>query len=122
MSLLDKILPTHPTIYKYDRTWIGVLLGLTVPFSGILIIYILSVMNHYLRPDKPDIISLQSIIHSVRDLSLLMKYMSVGCMLNLGIFFFFVNRDYFNVSRGIIFATILISIPVMIIIVIGWFR
>jgi hypothetical protein len=122
MSLLDKILPTHPTIYKYDRKWIGVLLGLTVPFSGILIIYILSVMNHYLRPDKPDIISLQSIIHSVRDLSLLMKYMSVGCMLNLGIFFFFVNRDYFNVSRGIIFATILISIPVMIIIVIGWFR
>jgi hypothetical protein len=75
-----------------------------------------------MAPDHPDTISLERMFYSLRNITLLFRYMSVGCMLNLGVFYLFINRDYFNVSRGIIFSTILIAIPVMVTIVISWFR
>ena len=120
--MFDKVFAQHPTIYKYDRLWIGILLGLVTPCSGIFFIYLLSFVGHYADPTHPDIIPIHTMIHSISDLSLLMKYLSVGCMLNLGVFYLFINRDYFNIARGIIFSTILISIPVIGTIVIGWFK
>jgi hypothetical protein len=120
--MIGKILQPHPTIYKYDRAWIGIVLGLIVPLSGILIVYLISLGNHYMAPGHPDTISLERMFYSLRSITLLFRYMSVGCMLNLGVFYLFINRDYFNVSRGIIFSTILIAIPVMVTIVISWFR
>ena len=120
--MLNKILAPHPTIYKWDRTWIGTLLGLTVPFAGIFIVYMISVSSHYLDPARPDIVSLRQRLYSMRSLPLLMRYMSVGCMLNLGVFFLFINSDYYNVSRGIIFSTMLIALPVIVVIVINWFK
>ena len=65
---------------------------------------------------------MSQILVSIKNISLLMKYMSVGCMLNLGVFYLFINKDYFNIARGIIFSTMLIAVPVIAEIVIGWFR
>ena len=120
--MFKKILQAHPTIYKYDRAWIGVVLGLIVPLSGILIVYLISLGNHYMAPGHPDTISMERMLQSTRNFTVLFRYMSVGCMLNLGVFYLFINKDYFNVSRGIIFSTILIAIPIMITIVTSWFK
>ncbi|MBS1622448.1 MAG: hypothetical protein JSS76_03070 [Bacteroidetes bacterium] len=119
--MFDKVLAPHPTIYKWDRTWIGLLLGLVVPFSGILVVYLISVGSHFFGEGKPDIVTLSQMIHSMRDIALLIRYMSVGCVLNLGVFYLFLNKDYFNVARGVIFATILISLPVIAGIIRSWF-
>ena len=117
--MLDKIFSQHPTIYKYDRTWIGVLLGLLVPTLGIVLVYLLSVFNHYRTGDE--IVSIRMMLDNIRTLLLFSKFLSVGCILNLGVFFLFINRDYFNIARGVIFATMLVSLPVIIASVKSWF-
>jgi hypothetical protein len=117
--MFDKIFPQQPTIYKYDRAWIGVVVGLLVPTLGILIVFLLSVINHFTTGDE--IISIPRMIQNINTLLTLTKFLSVGCILNLGVFFLFINRDYFNIARGIIFATILVALPIIVVTVKGWF-
>ena len=114
-------LSPHPTIYKWDRAWLGIVLGLIVPFAGIFIVYMISVGAHFFGEGQPGIIAFQTILHSMRDTSMLIRYMSVGCVLNLGVFYLFINKDYFNAGRGVILATIIIAIPVMLGIMRSWF-
>ena len=110
-EMLNKILPHHPTIYKYDRTWIGVVLGLLVPTSGILVVYLISVGNHFANGES--IVPISTLISNIKSIALLSKFLSVGCILNLGVFFLFLNRNYINISRGVILATMLVAIPVI---------
>jgi hypothetical protein len=117
--MLDRIFSQHPTIHKYDRLWIGAILGLIVPNFGILMVYLLSVANHIMVGSA--IISIHTLISNIKSLEILSKFLSVGCMLNLGMFFLFINRDYFNLSRGIIFATMLFSLPIIYISIHSWF-
>jgi hypothetical protein len=117
--MLDKIFSQHPTIYKYDRTWIGIALGLIVPTLGFVLVYLLSVLNHYQTGDS--IVSIPTMLQNVRSLLLISKFLSVGCILNLGVFFLFINRDYFNISRGVILATMIIALPVMATTIKSWF-
>ena len=116
--MFKNILPQHPTIYKYDRTWIGIVIGLLVPTLGIVIIYLLSVVNHFMVGEE--IVSIPTLIRNINSLLLLTKFLSVGCILNLGVFFLFINRDYYNVSRGIIFATMLVSFPIIFVTIKSW--
>jgi hypothetical protein len=117
--MLDKLFAQHPTIFKYDRFWFGLVIGLVVPTFGVLLVYLLSVANHFMTGDA--IISITQLIANIRTLLLLTKFLSVGCILNLGVFFLFINRDYFNVARGIIFATVLVAVPVIFETVRQWF-
>ena len=117
--MFNKVFASHPTIYKWDRTWIGVIIGLIVPTAGILIIYLLSVMNHFMIGEA--IVSIPKLIKNINSLLLLTKFLSVGCILNLGVFYLFINRDYYNVARGIIFATMIVSFPIMYVTVKSWF-
>lgn len=110
--MLDKLFSQHPTIHKYDRMWIGVCTGLIVPCSGIPLVYFLSVARHYANGD--DIISFTRLVGSISSALLLSKFLSVGCILNLGVFFLFINRNYFNIARGVILATMLVSLPVVV--------
>ena len=117
--MLDRIFSQQPTIYKYDRMWIGLILGLIVPTLGVLIVYFLSVVQHFTNGDE--IISIAQLIRNINSVLLLTKFLSVGCILNLGVFFLFINRDYFNIARGIIFATMLVALPIIIVTVRSWF-
>ena len=112
--MLNKMFSQNPTIYKYDRLWIGLVVGLIVPVTGVLLVYLLSVVNHYL-------LSIPTLIKNISSVLVLTKFLSVGCILNLGVFFLFINRDYFNIARGIIFATMLIAMPIIVLTVKGWF-
>lgn len=117
--MFNKVFSSHPTIYKWDRIWIGVIIGLIVPTAGILIIYLLSVINHFMVGEA--IVSISKLIKNINSLVLLTKFLSVGCILNLGVFYLFINRDYFNVARGIIFATMVVSFPIMYVTIKSWF-
>ena len=117
--MLDKIFSQYPTIHKWDRLWIGVILGLIVPNFGVLMIYLLSVANHFMV--GAEIVTIPAIIHNINSVLLLTKFLSVGCMLNLGVFFIFINRNYFNIARGIIFATMLVSFPIIFTTIRSWF-
>jgi hypothetical protein len=117
--MLDRMFSQHPTIYKYDRTWIGVVLGLVVSMCGVVIIYLLSLGNHFFK--GTEVLSIGAIIRNINSLALLSKFLSLGCILNLAVFFIFINKDYFNIARGIIFATMLVSLPIIVVTIRGWF-
>lgn len=117
--MFERIFPEQPTIYKYDKTWIGVLLGLLVPTLGVLIVYLLSVANHFMVGEE--IISIPQLVSNINSVVLLTKFLSVGCILNLGVFFLFINRDYYNIARGIIFATMIVALPIIFVTVKSWF-
>jgi len=117
--MFDRIFPQQPTIYKWDRAWIGVMLGLIVPTLGVIIVYLLSVANHFAAGES--IISIPTMIRNITSLLVLTKFLSVGCVLNLAVFFLFINRDYFNIARGIIFATMLVAMPLIIVTIKSWF-
>ncbi|MFN8308804.1 MAG: hypothetical protein U0T73_02465 [Chitinophagales bacterium] len=102
----------HPTFYKYDKLWIGVLLGLIVPSLGIFLVYGYGLVQHYAM--GAPLITLSMLWHSAASISRISSFLSVGCMLNLGVFYLFINRDYFNVAKGVILATMLLAIPVVI--------
>lgn len=102
----------YPTFYKYDRFWIGLLIGLLVPLLGIFIVFGYGWGRHVLF--QADMVPLSTLLQSARSLPRLSSFMSVGCILNLGVFYYFLNKDYFNVGKGVIMATIIISIPVVI--------
>ena len=122
--MLNKMFSQNPTIYKYDRLWIGLIVGLIVPATGVLLVYLLSVVNHYLHLPflaSSEILSVPTLIKNISSVLVLTKFLSVGCILNLGVFFLFINRDYFNIARGIIFATMLIAMPIIVLTVKGWF-
>ena len=118
------MLSQNPTIYKSDRLWIGLIVGLIVPVTGVLLVYLLSVVNHFLHLPflaTHEILSIRILIKNISSILILTKYLSVGCILNLGVFFLFINRDYFNIARGIIFATMLIAMPIIVLTIKGWF-
>lgn len=117
--MFDRFFAQQPTIYKWDRTWIGVILGLIVPTLGIVIVYLLSVANHFASGEE--IISIPQLVRNINSILLLTKFLSVGCILNLGVFFLFINRDYFNIARGIIFATMIVALPIIVVTVKSWF-
>jgi len=117
--MLDRIFSQQPTIYKYDRMWIGVVLGLLVSTLGVVIIYLMSLGNHFFFGTET--LSISTIIRNINSLMLLSKFLSLGCIVNLGVFFLFINRDYFNIARGIIFATMLVALPIIIVTVKSWF-
>ena len=99
------------TIYKYDRIWIGIIIGLVVPSLGFVIVYLVSVINHYTVGE--DIVTVADLLKTTNSLVQLAKFLSVGCMLNIGAFFLFINRDYYRTARGIIFATLLVAAPIL---------
>ena len=117
--MLDKLFAQHPTIFKYDRFGIGIVVGLVVPIFGVVVVYLLSIANHFITGDA--VVTIPQLIAHIDSLVLLSKFLSVGCILNLGAFFLFINRDYYNISRGIIFATMLVALPIIFETIRNWF-
>jgi hypothetical protein len=101
--MLDRILNPTPTFYKWDRFWVGLLPSLIAPLFSLFFFYLLQMKQ----------MSWQQYVAYVQMPDILSKVLSFGCVLNLGIFFLLINRDYFNAGRGAVAATILYIIPVI---------
>lgn len=102
--MLDRILNPTPTIHKWDKFWTGFIPGLVCPLLAFGMFYIVQMGK----------MSLEYYIHTVMYPEMLAKILSFGCIINLGVFFLFISRDYYNAARGVIMATILYAIPVLI--------
>ncbi|MCS6933774.1 MAG: hypothetical protein NZM35_01310 [Chitinophagales bacterium] len=101
--MLERILNATPTIYKWDRFFVGLLPALFLPVLSFGFFYLFLMSN--MRFDT----YLQTALQS----SILAKIASFGCILNLAVFFVFISRDYYNAARGVIAATILWGIPIV---------
>lgn len=101
--MLDKIFNPAPTFYKWDRFWVGLIPGVFCPLLAFVFFYLLQIGD----------ISFTGYIRSVQSPELVSKIISFGCIVNLGVFFLFINRNYYNASRGVIGATMLWALPIV---------
>ena len=101
--MLDRILNPAPTIYKWDRFFTGFFPGLFCPLLAFVFFYLLQMKE----------MSLTAFVHHSMIPDILSKILSFGCIINLGVFFLFINSSYYNAARGVIGATICWGLPVI---------
>ena len=89
---------------KADKLWVGLSLGIILPILVMFIVY-LSSYAYLTVPDFLRKMAFQAII---------LKLLSLCAIVNLGTFFFFYQTRNDNAARGIILATLIFAIIVMI--------
>jgi H+/Cl- antiporter ClcA len=102
--MLDKIFNPTPTFYKWDRFWLGFLLGLLGPLLGIFFFYVMKFTDY----------TFIEYLKMVKYPSVLSPLLSFGAIVNLFFFFPFIWNDYYNAARGVIGATFIYAIPILI--------
>jgi len=110
--MLDRIFNPSPTIYKWDKFWVGFLPGLVLPFLMFVVLYgIIALSSQYLHHEPyPFGIFLQSMHSSL----LFLRVTTLCCIPNAVIFFFLIQRNYNNASRGVVLVTMLFVIAIVI--------
>jgi hypothetical protein len=93
-----------PTIYKYDRFIYGFIPGMIAPLIVLCLIYLLA-FNY---------MSVKVFLTYLSKPVMLSPSLSLGVVLNLFIFFPLIQKNYYNAGRGVIGATILYGIPIII--------
>jgi|SRR5690554_2664511 len=84
---------------KADKVWVGITIGLLLPFFIMLIFY----MSSYAMVTIPEF--LRKMVFA----SLFFKVLSLCAIVNLGVFFFFYQTKNDKAARGVIWATIIFA-------------
>jgi len=102
--MLDKLFNPSPTIHKWDRFWVGFIPGMICPLLVFLFFYLIKYSN----------LSFPEYLNLVKNPTVLSPMLSLGAIINLFLFFPLMSFNYFNAGRGVIGATILYGIPIII--------
>jgi hypothetical protein len=87
-----------------DLIKLGFALGIGVPILTFLIFYLW----------KADTMTLPEYVRFLADVQALPKLMSLAVIPNLGIFFLFLRKDHYYATRGVLAATIVLAILILI--------
>ena len=110
--MLDRIFNPAPTIYKWDKFWVGFLPGLVLPFLVFLIMYgVIAVSSQVMHHETYPFDAFLSSMHSSL---LFLRITTLFCIPNGLIFFFLIQRNYNNASRGVVLVTMLYVITIVI--------
>ena len=89
---------------KYNNVWLGLALGLIIPFITIIIFSLFkSADNNFIE-----------FIEFALSISALSNILSLCALPNLAIFYLFLNKELYYSVRGVIFATLILAILVVI--------
>ena len=102
--MLDKLFNPAPTFYKWDRFWVGFMPGLLGPLLAIAFFYVFKFSDR----------TISEYIHMVIRPSVLSPILSLGVIVNLFVFFPFIWNNYYNAARGVIGATFIYGIPILV--------
>jgi hypothetical protein len=89
---------------KYNKLWLGLVLGIIIPIITIIIFSLF----------KSDVKNLIEFIEFTLSISALSNILSLCALPNLAIFYLFLNKELYYSARGVIFATLLWAILVVI--------
>lgn len=89
---------------KYNNIWLGLSLGLAIP---VITIFVFSFF-------KSDVDNFKSYIEFVWSISALSNILSLCAIPNLAIFYLFLNKELYYSVRGVIFATLIWAVLVVI--------
>ncbi|HLP19926.1 MAG TPA: hypothetical protein VK174_06475 [Chitinophagales bacterium] len=110
--MLDRYLNGTPTFYKWDKFWVGALPALLVPFVGLVLVFLVTWLNA--RVSQHENFTPHMFLVSMQSSLAFMRISTLCCMLNGGVFYFFMRKDYNNASRGVIVVTMLYVLAISI--------
>ncbi len=110
--MLDRYLNPTPTIYKWDKFWVGFVPALVTPFLGLLGVF---AYTHFTaKYNHGDNFTFHMFLVSLQSKTAFMKISTLCAMLNGAVFFFFVRKDYNNASRAVMITTMLFVMAILI--------
>ncbi len=89
---------------KYNKLWLGLVLGIIIPIITIIIFSLF----------KSDVKNIVEFIQFTLSISALSNILSLCALPNLAIFYLFLNKELYYSARGVIFATLIWAILVVI--------
>ncbi len=90
---------------RWNKFWIGLALGIILPLIVFLLVYLFG----YSGTPFGEFLEYAFVMRA------LPKILSLCAIPNLAIFYFFLNREYWSATRGVIAATLLCTLGVVII-------
>lgn len=88
---------------RFNNVWLGVIIGILLPFLAIVIFYYSSFTG----------VSLEYFFEQTVHIKVLPRLISVCAIPNLGAFFIFIARNHLYSARGVVLATFLITFFVL---------
>ena len=110
--MIDRMLNPSPTIYKWDRFWVGFLPALVLPAISMFVLYgIMALSSHYVHHEEFAFSAFTDAMHS--NLYFL-RITTLCCMPNAALFFLFIRLNYNNASRAVVVTTIIYVLVIVI--------
>jgi len=110
--MFDRILNPAPTIYKWDRFWVGFFPALLLPVISLFALYgIMWVTSTYVNKE---VFPFSAFLDSLQSQLYFLKIASLCCMPNALIFFFLIQQNYNNASRAVVATTMLYVMAIVI--------
>ena len=88
---------------RWNKFWIGLTLGIFLPLVVFLLVYYIG----YSKTPFKEFLEFAFVVRA------LPKILSLCAIPNLAIFYFFLNKEYWYATRGIITATLLYVLAVL---------
>mgnify|MGYP001052757004 CR=1 FL=1 len=89
---------------KFDKIWVGILAGIVLPLVVMGIFYLSSYSY----------ITVPQFLRQMVFASIILKLLSLCAVVNLGAFFLFYRVEHDKAARGVIFATLVLAIVVVV--------
>ena len=110
--MLDKLFNPSPTIYKWDRFWVGFIPALLLPGISLLVLFgILAISSQYLHHET---FAFDVFLHSMQSQLYFLRVSTLCVMPNAAIFFFLIKQNYNNASRAVVITSMLYVIAIVI--------
>ncbi len=87
-----------------DSVWLGIIFGLIAPSIGIVIFYLINFKEE----------SLLEFVSVTIEGKILSPLLSLCAVINLGIFYLFLHFDKLYIARGVILATMIYGIVIVV--------
>ena len=89
---------------KFDKQWLGFILGIIVPVLTLIIVYFLGFSEH----------TVKGFYYLISTLQIASKIFSLCVLSNLGLFFLFIWGNLNYGARGVLMATFLMAAIILI--------
>ena len=89
---------------KFDKIWVGIIAGIVLPLITLGIFYLSSYSY----------ITVPQFLRKMVFASIILKLLSLCAVVNLGAFFLFYRVEHDKAARGVILATLVLAIVVVV--------
>ncbi len=90
---------------RLNKPWLGLLAGLLVPVAAVTVFYFIRYSD----------LTLPDFLNAYRQLGILTHVISLAVIPNLMVFFGFIKLNFLNAARGVLLATFIFTLIVLII-------